>query len=141
MEWDLLNKPPIFYRVEKKCIFIHFYCVFGDSYVYFGVLRVNIEGFESFFFYQYGVCSRSKKYKFQRKLDIENFRSTCLWSENVNFGVKIKTLYLFESESQTNQNGLTLLSKFLENVVPVQNSVLIKSFVLMEKRSCEDLMS
>ena len=37
----------IFCRSEKKCIFVHFYGVF-TFYVYFGVLRVNIGGFESF---------------------------------------------------------------------------------------------
>ena len=42
-------------------------------------------------FQQYGVGSRSKKHKFQTKLDIENFRSILIWSENVDSGVKLDT--------------------------------------------------
>ena len=127
----------IFYRSEKKCIFVHFHCVFRTSYVYVGVLRVNIEGFESFSSI-WGMI-KVQKTDFQTKLDIEMFRPTCLWSENVNYGVKITIPYLFES--QINQNGLTQLSNILENEIPIQNSILIESCVLMKKRYCEDLMS
>ena len=56
-------------------------------------------------FRQYGVGSRSKKHKFQTKLDIENFRSILFWSENVDSGVKLDTSNL--SNSQSNQNDLT----------------------------------
>ena len=51
VKWDLLNKPRMYIQyfvdLRKKCIFVHFYGVF-TVYVYFDVLRVNIDGFESF---------------------------------------------------------------------------------------------
>ena len=70
------NVFSIFCRSEKKVYFRPFLWCF---YVYFGVLRVNIGVFESF--HQYGVRSRSKKHKFQTKLDVEN-------SDKFPFGLK-----------------------------------------------------
>ena len=64
------NVYSIFCRSEKKVYFSPFLSCF---YAYFGVLRVNIEGFGS-------VSSiwgmfKVQKHKFQMKLDIENLRS------------------------------------------------------------------
>ena len=75
-------------------------------YVYFGVLRVNIGGFESFSSI-WGMFKVDKQ-KFQTKLDVENFRSILFWSENVNSGVKLDVLNLFNSQS--NQNDLHTLT-------------------------------
>ena len=79
---------------------MYFHPFLSCFYVYFGVLRVNIGGFECF--HQYGACSRSKKHKFQTKLDVENFRSILFWSENVDSGVKLDVLNLFNSQSNQN---------------------------------------
>ena len=76
-------------------------------YVYFGVLRVNIGVFESF--HQYGACSRSKKHKFQTKLDVENLRSILFWSENVDSGVKLDVINLFNSQSNQNDSHVFTL--------------------------------
>ena len=75
-------------------------------------------------FHQYGVCSRSKKHKFQTKLDIENFRSILFWSENVDSGVKLDTSNL--SNSQSNQNDLTHLIVLLIQFPKIPKSVLSK---------------
>ena len=85
------NMYSIFCRSEQKCICVHF-IVF---YVYFCVLRVNIGGFDSFLSIR-SICAylRSQKYKFQTKLDIETFRSSVFWYENVHSGVKSKKLSL-----------------------------------------------
>ena len=103
------NVYSIFCRSEKKVYFRPFLWCF---YVYFGVLRVNIDGFESFS----TIWGRFKvkKHKFPTKLDIGNFTSILFWSENVDSGVKLDTSNL--STSQPNQNNLThlivLLSQF-----------------------------
>ena len=86
--------------------------------MYFGVLRVNIGVFESF--HQYGVCSRSKKHKFQTKLDVENFRSILFWSENVNSGVKLDVLNLFYPQSYQNDSHVFTLQQ--KTYVPNQKS-------------------
>ena len=75
-------------------------------------------------FQQYGVGSRSKKHKFQTKLDIENFRSILFWSENVDSGVKLDVLNLFNSQS--NQNDLTHLIVLLIQFPKIPKSVLSK---------------
>ena len=75
-------------------------------------------------FQQYGVGSRSKKHKFQTKLDIENFRSILFWSENVDSGVKLDTSNL--SNSQSNQNDLTHLIVLLIQFPKIPKSVLSK---------------
>ena len=93
------NVFSIFCQSEKKVYFHPFLSCF---YVYFGVLRVNIGVFESF--HQYGVRSRSKKHKFQTKLDVENFRSILFWSETVNSCVKLDVCILNLFNSQSNQN-------------------------------------
>ena len=98
------NVYSIFCRSEKKVYFRPFLWCF---YVYFGVLRVNIGVFESF--HQYGACSRSKKHKFQPKSDVENFRSVLFWSENVNSGVKLDVLNLFNSQSNQNDSHVFTL--------------------------------
>ena len=98
------NVFSIFCQSEKKVYFHPFLSCF---YVYFGVLRVNIGVFESF--HQYGECSRSKKHKFQTKLDFENFRSVLFWSENVNSGVKLDVLNLFNSQSNQNNSHVFTL--------------------------------
>ena len=72
------NVFSIFCQSVKKVYFHPFLSCFC---VHFGVLCVNIGGFESF--HQYGACSSPEKHKFQTKLDVENFRSLLLWSENV----------------------------------------------------------
>ena len=72
-------------------------------------------------FHQYGVCSRSKKHKFQTKLDIENFRSILFWSENVNSGVKSKSLSLYCSWS--NQNDFYENRKILKFKIENQKSI------------------
>ena len=110
------NVYSIFCRSEKKVYFRPFLWCF---YVYFGVLRVNI-GVLSLF-HQYGACSRSKKHKFQTKLDIENFRSILFWSENVDSGVKLDTSNL--SNSQSNQNDLTHLIVLLIQISKIPKSV------------------
>ena len=91
-------------------------------YVYFGVLRVNIDGFESFS----AIWGRFKvkKHKFQTKLDIEDFRSILFRSENVYSGVKLDTSNL--SNSQSNQNDLTHLIVLLIQFPKIQKSVLSK---------------
>ena len=70
------------------------------------------------------VGSRSKKHKFQTKLDIENFRSILFWSENVDSGVKLDTSNL--SNSQSNQNDLTHLIVLLIQFPKIPKSVLSK---------------
>ena len=86
---------------------MYFHPFLSCFYVYFGVLRVNIGVFESF--HQYGACSRSKKHKFQTKLDVENFRLILFWSENVNSGVKLDVLNLFNSQSNQNDSHVLTL--------------------------------
>ena len=109
------NVFSIFCQSEKKVYFRPFLSCF---YVYFGVLRVNIGGFECF--HQYGACSRSKKHKFQTKLDVENFRSILFWSENVNSGVKLDVLNLFNSQSNQNKSHVFTLQQ--KSYVPNQKS-------------------
>ena len=75
--------------------------------MYFGVLRVKIGVFESFS--SIWGCSKSKKYKFQTKLDVENLRSVFLWSENVNSGVKLDVSNLFNSQSNQNDSHVFTL--------------------------------
>ena len=86
---------------------MYFHPFLSCFYVYFGDLRVNIGVFE--YFHQYGACSRSKKHKFQTKLDVENFRSILFWSENVNSGVKLDVLNLFNSQSNQNDSHVFTL--------------------------------
>ena len=110
------NVYSIFCRSEKKVYFRPFLWCF---YVYFSVLRVNIDGFESFSSI-WGMF-KVKKHKFQTKLDIENFRSILFWSENVNSGVKLDTSNLFNSQS--NQNDLTHLIVLLIQFPKISKSV------------------
>ena len=100
------NVFSIFCQSEKKVYFHPFLSCF---YVYFGVLRVNIGAFESFSSIWGMFCSRSKKHKFQSKLDVENFRSILFWSENVNSGVKLDVLNLFNSQSNQNDSHVFTL--------------------------------
>ena len=110
------NVYSIFCRSEKKVYFRPFLWCF---YVYFGVLRVNIDRFESFSTI-WGMF-KVKKHKFQTKLDLENFRSILFWSENVNSGVKLDTSNLFNSQS--NQNDLTHLIVLLIQFPKISKSV------------------
>ena len=110
------NVFSIFCRSEKKVYFHPFLSCF---YVYFDVLRVNIGSFQCF--PQYGACSRPKKYKFRTKLDLENFRSIFLWSENVDSGVKLNILNL--CNSQSNQNDWTHLIVLLIQFPKTSKSV------------------
>ena len=64
------NLFSIFCRSEKKVYFSPFLSCF---YAYFGVVRVNIEGFGSFSSI-WGMF-KVQKHKFETKFDIENFRS------------------------------------------------------------------
>ena len=90
-------------------------------------------------FHQYGVCSRSKKHKFQTKLDIENFRSILFWSENVDSGVKLDTSNL--SNSQSNQNDLTHLIVLLIQFPKTSKSVWSKCpndcFLEFDQTECQ----
>ena len=113
------NVYSIFYRSEKK---VYFRPILWCFYVCFGVLRVNIDGFESFSTI-WGMF-KVKKHKFQTKLDLENFRSILFWSENVNSGVKLDTSNLFNSQS--NQNDLTHLIVLLIQFPKIWKSVLSK---------------
>ena len=72
-------------------------------------------------FHRYEACSRSQKHKFQTELDIENFRSILFWSENVNSGVKSKSLSLYCSWS--NQNDFYENRKILKFKIENQKSI------------------
>ena len=49
------------------------------------------------------ICISSKQ-----KLDVENFRSILLWSENVHSSAKLDVLNLFNSQSQNDLHVVTL---------------------------------
>ena len=123
VKWDLLNKPRMYIQyfvdLRKKCIFVHFYGVFTCILVFYVQILTVLSLFQ-----QYGAGSRSKKHKFQTKLDIENFRSILFWSENVDSGVKLDTSNL--SNSQSNQNDLTHLIVLLTQFPKTPKSVLLK---------------
>ena len=113
------NVYSIFCRSEKKVYFRPFLWCF---YVYFGVLRVNIDRFESFSTI-WGMF-KVKKHKFQTKLDLENFRSILFWSENVNSGVKLDTSNLFHSQS--NQKDFDTFDCFTHSISQNMKIRLIK---------------
>ena len=91
---------------EKK-VYFHTFLSFFYVYFSFSVLRVKIGVFESFS--SIWGYSRSKKHKFQTKLDVEIFRSILLWSENVNSGVKLDVSNLFNSQSNQNDSHVFTL--------------------------------
>ena len=99
MKWNLLNKPgmyiPYFVNLRKK-VFSSISIVFLR---YFGALRVNIGGFESFSSIWGMFMVQKHNLQFQTKSDVGNFRS-------IFFDLKtlIPVSNLTHQNSQFNQN-------------------------------------